>query len=78
MRTGDQHACDRVAGVQPRLVLRDRQRVALVAGYLTRQQAQQRGESGDGMAIAGLILGGTGVVLAFFYLVALAAQGSSS
>ncbi|MGH3888378.1 MAG: DUF4190 domain-containing protein [Pseudonocardiaceae bacterium] len=51
--------------------------VALITGYLARQQIRQRGESGDGMAIAGLIIGGFGILLLFLVLVGFAAGGSS-
>ncbi|MEI4271592.1 DUF4190 domain-containing protein [Klenkia sp. LSe6-5] len=35
--------------------------LALVFGYVARQQIRQRGESGDGMAIAGIVLGYVGL-----------------
>jgi hypothetical protein len=35
--------------------------LALVFGYVARRQIRQRGESGDGMAIAGIVLGWVGV-----------------
>ena len=35
--------------------------LALVFGYIARRQIRQRGESGDGMAIAGIVLGWVGV-----------------
>ena len=50
--------------------------VALITGYMARQQIRQRGEAGDGMAIAGLIIGGIGVLLLFLILLGLAAGGS--
>jgi hypothetical protein len=43
---------------------------------MARQQIRQRGEAGDGMAIAGLIIGGIGVLLLFLILLGLAAGGS--
>jgi hypothetical protein len=51
--------------------------VALITGFIARQQIRQRGESGDGMAIAGLVIVGFGILLLFLYLVALAEAGSS-
>ena len=35
--------------------------LALVFGYVARRQIRERGESGDGMAIAGIVLGWVGV-----------------
>jgi hypothetical protein len=35
--------------------------LALVFGYVARQQIRERGESGDGMAIAGIVLGWVGI-----------------
>jgi hypothetical protein len=44
--------------------------LALVFGYVAQQQIRQRGESGGGMAIAGIVLGWIGaatlVVMLFF------------
>jgi hypothetical protein len=37
--------------------------LALVLGYIARKQIRERGESGDGMAIAGIVLGWVGVGL---------------
>jgi hypothetical protein len=37
--------------------------LALIFGYIARGQIRQRGEGGDGMAIAGIVLGWIGVVL---------------
>ena len=37
--------------------------LALVFGYIARKQIRERGESGDGMAIAGIVLGCVGVGL---------------
>jgi hypothetical protein len=43
--------------------------LALVFGYIARNQIRQRGENGDGMAIAGLVLGWVGIgVLALIFL----------
>ena len=50
--------------------------LALVFGYVARSQIRQRGQSGDGMAIAGIVLGWVGVAtLVLFILVIL---GSST
>lgn len=35
--------------------------LALVFGYVARRQIRERGESGDGMAIAGIVLGWVGI-----------------
>jgi hypothetical protein len=35
--------------------------LALVLGYVARNQIRERGEAGDGMAIAGVVLGWVGV-----------------
>jgi hypothetical protein len=35
--------------------------LALVFGFVARQQIKQRGEAGDGMAIAGIVLGCVGL-----------------
>ncbi|MBA3267589.1 MAG: DUF4190 domain-containing protein [Acidimicrobiia bacterium] len=35
--------------------------LALVFGYIARKQIRERSESGDGMAIAGIVLGWIGV-----------------
>jgi len=35
--------------------------LALVFGYVARNQIRQRGEQGDGMAVAGIVLGWVGV-----------------
>jgi Domain of unknown function (DUF4190) len=44
--------------------------LALVFGYVARKQIRERGESGDGMAIAGIVLGWVGVGLLAVVLVA--------
>jgi hypothetical protein len=48
--------------------------LALVFGYLARQQIAQRGESGGGMALAGIILGwvGVGVLVVFVFIMVIA------
>jgi hypothetical protein len=50
--------------------------LALVLGYIARSQIRERGESGDGMAIAGIVLGWIGVGILALALVA--GIGSSS
>ena len=42
---------------------------ALVCGYLARKQIRERGEAGDGFALAGIILGWVGVAIAVIFLV---------
>jgi hypothetical protein len=37
--------------------------LAIVFGVLGRRQASERGESGEGTAIAGIILGGVGLII---------------
>ena len=44
--------------------------LALVFGYVARKQIRQRGESGDGMAIAGIVLGWVSVGLGLLVVVA--------
>ena len=44
--------------------------LALVFGYIARRQIRERGESGDGMAIAGIVLGWVGIGLAVLAVVA--------
>ncbi|MGY1764128.1 DUF4190 domain-containing protein [Geodermatophilus sp. SYSU D00779] len=55
--------------------------VGLVLGIVARRQMRQTGEQGEGLALAGIIIGGIGTalaVLAFvFFFLALAAAGSS-
>ncbi|MBM7806553.1 hypothetical protein JOD57_002390 [Geodermatophilus bullaregiensis] len=50
--------------------------LALVFGYVARSQIRERGEAGDGMAIAGIVLGWIGV--GFFGLVLLAGIAAGS
>ncbi len=49
--------------------------LALVFGYTARSQIRQRGEGGDGMAIAGIVLGWIGV--GFFCLAMVVGAASS-
>lgn len=51
--------------------------LALIFGYIARNQIKQRGESGDGMAIAGIVLGWIGVGILAIVIVLVAAAGSS-
>jgi hypothetical protein len=54
---------------------------AIICGHLARRQIRQTGEAGDGMALAGLILGYVGGVLALLVIVVflfLVARVSSS
>ena len=45
--------------------------LALVFGYIARQQIRERGEGGDGMAVAGIVLGWIGVAVVVVVLVVL-------
>ncbi len=55
--------------------------VGLVLGIVARRQIRQTHEQGDGLALAGIIIGGIGTALAvlafLFFFLALAAAGSS-
>ena len=55
--------------------------VGLVLGIVARRQIRQTHEQGDGLALAGIIIGGIGTALAvlgfLFFVLALAATGSS-
>ncbi|MDQ2706417.1 MAG: DUF4190 domain-containing protein [Actinomycetota bacterium] len=53
---------------------------ALICGYLGRKQIRERGDAGDGMALAGIILGWIGVAsqlawVAFFVFIGVATNG---
>ena len=54
--------------------------VGLVLGIVARRQIRQTGEQGDGLALAGIIVGGIGTALAvlgfLFFFIALASVGS--
>src|SRR5205823_14889172 len=52
--------------------------VAVVTGFLARQQIKQRNEGGDGLAIAGLIIGGIGLVLTVVWLIVAVVAGNSN
>jgi hypothetical protein len=51
--------------------------LALIFGYVARSQIRQRGQSGDGMAIAGIVLGwiGVGLLLLMIVLAISASEG---
>jgi Domain of unknown function (DUF4190) len=51
--------------------------LALIFGYIARKQIRQNNQSGDGMAIAGIVLGWIGVGI-FAVVVLLAVVGASS
>jgi hypothetical protein len=51
--------------------------LALIFGYIARKQIRQNNQSGDGMAIAGIVLGWIGVGI-FVVVVLLAVVGASS
>jgi len=44
---------------------------AIIMGHISRRQIRERGEQGDGMALAGLILGYIGVVLGIIFAIIL-------
>ena len=49
--------------------------LALVFGYIARNQIRERGESGSGMAVAGIVLGWVGVgILALVLLIGIASS----
>ena len=54
--------------------------VGLVLGIVARRQIRETGEQGDGLALAGIIVGGLGTALAvlafLFFFIALASVGS--
>ena len=53
--------------------------LALVFGYMAKKQIRERGDAGDGMATAGIVLGWIGVgILAVVLLFGIAAGVSSS
>jgi hypothetical protein len=47
--------------------------LALIFGYIARDQIRRTGEHGDGLAIAGIVLGWVGVGMLVFYVIALIA-----
>jgi len=53
--------------------------LALVFGYVAKRQIRERGESGDGFATAGIVLGwiGVGILSAIVMVFVLASIGSS-
>ncbi len=52
--------------------------LALVFGYIARKQIRQRGESGSGMAVAGIVLGWIGVGFLVVFIVFFAVVGATS
>ena len=46
---------------------------AIVLGHIARRQIRQTGEAGDGMALAGLILGYVGLILGIGGIIAIIA-----
>src|SRR5256885_6126540 len=51
--------------------------LALIFGYVARSQIRQRGQSGDGMAIAGIVLGWIGVATLILVIVVAVSVDSS-
>jgi hypothetical protein len=43
--------------------------LAVIVGNVARRQIRERGEQGDGLAVAGIIIGWVGIALLAFYLV---------
>jgi uncharacterized membrane protein len=43
--------------------------LALIFGYIARSQIKQRGDAGDGMAIAGIVLGWIWVAIAVIVII---------
>lgn len=52
--------------------------LALIFGYVARQQIRERGEGGDGMAVAGIVLGWIGVGVMAVFVVIFVLAGLSS
>lgn len=52
--------------------------LALIFGYIARRQIRERGEGGDGMAIAGIVLGWVGVGIAAVFVVIMVVAATSS
>ena len=52
--------------------------LALVFGYMAKRQIRERGESGGGMATAGIVLGWIGIAFLVLAIVAGIASTSSS
>jgi hypothetical protein len=52
--------------------------LALIFGYIARRQIRERGEGGDGMAVAGIVLGWIGIgILALVALLAIGVWSGS-
>ncbi|MDT0309065.1 DUF4190 domain-containing protein [Streptomyces sp. DSM 44917] len=52
--------------------------LALIFGYIARRQIRERYESGDGMAVAGIVLGWVGVGVLALVVVGVGLAGGSS
>ncbi len=52
--------------------------LAVIFGHIARKQIRERGESGDGMALAGLIIGWVGIGVTVIALIAFAASAGDS
>ena len=51
--------------------------IGAVLGHIARRQIRETGESGDGLALAAVILGWTGLLLPLIFIAALFALGAS-
>jgi hypothetical protein len=50
--------------------------LALIFGYVARNQIRQRGDAGDGLAVAGIVLGWIGVAMIVLLIVLFLAAGT--
>src|SRR5262249_61765744 len=51
---------------------------AVIMGHAARRQIRQNGESGDGMAVAGLVLGWIGIALTLLFLLIIIVAGAAT
>jgi hypothetical protein len=51
--------------------------LALIFGYVARNQIRQRDQGGDGMAIAGIVLGWVGIAGLILFIIIVASVSSS-
>jgi Domain of unknown function (DUF4190) len=50
---------------------------AVILGFLARQQIRQRNEGGSGLALAGMIIGGVGIVVTLIWIIVVVATGTT-